>query len=266
MARGLAFSLLIYCIPLSLLTVSALSYTIVSSDKALYWIRGFSEALIPEFRDELSAYLASVVSNRGLVGVAGFLAFIFVSSTTWGSLRLVLNNIFQVRETRGLIHGKLMEILMTLATSALFFILIAIVYAITLAQSFLVSLPFTKGFLSDLQLEFPALPHYVHPVTIMITGVATFLTTVGLFWFLYRFSPARALRGESLLVGAITGAALFEVSKLAFAAYMQSVHGTTALYGALSGLVFFFLWIYYACIVFVLGAEVSWVFEHRKHD
>jgi len=264
MARGLAFSLLIYCIPLSLLTVSALSYTIVSSDKALYWIRGFSEALIPEFRDEFSAYLASIVSNRGLVGVAGFLAFVFVSSTTWGSLRLVLNNVFQVQETRGLIHGKLMEMAMTLATSALFFVLIAIVYAITLAQSFLVSLPFTKGVLADLELEFPSLPHYVHPAVIMITGVATFLATVGLFWFLYRFSPARTLPGESLLVGAVTGSALFEVSKVAFAGYMQYVHGTTALYGALSGMVFFFLWVYYACIVFVLGAEVSWVFEHRK--
>src|SRR5436190_16381841 len=52
MARGLAFSLLIYCIPLALLTVSALSYTIVSSDRALYWVRGLSEALIPQFRDE----------------------------------------------------------------------------------------------------------------------------------------------------------------------------------------------------------------------
>ena len=265
MARGLAFSLLIYTIPLALLTVSALSYTIVSSDRALYWVRGLSEALIPQFRDEFSAYLSSVVNNRGVLGVAGFISFVFVSSTTWGSLRLVLNKVFGVRETRGFIHGKLMEMVMTLATSALFFTLIALVYAITLVQSFFVGLPFTKRMLTALEFEFPSLPGYVQPATLMLTGIATFLATVGLFWFLYRFSPVRALRGDSLLVGAITGASLFEVSKLAFAAYMQYAQGTTALYGALSGLVFFFLWVYYACIVFVLGAEVSWVFEHREH-
>jgi membrane protein len=264
MARGLAFSVLIYCIPLALLTVSALSYTIVGSERALLWIRRFSEALIPQFRDEFSRYLTSVVQNRGVLGLAGFLAFIFVSSTTFGSLRLVLNKVFQVSERRGFIHGKAMEMIMTMVTSALFFVIIAAVYGFELVQSFLIGLPFTKGMFAQLKSDFPGLPHYLHPVTITISGIASFLATAALFWFLYRFSPARTLRWESLIVGATTGAALFEVSKLAFAAYMRYAQGTTALYGTLSGLIFFFLWIYYACTVFVLGAEVSWVFEHRK--
>jgi uncharacterized BrkB/YihY/UPF0761 family membrane protein len=45
---------------------------------------------------------------------------------------------------------------------------------------------------------------------------------------------------------------------------MRYAQGTTALYGTLSGMAFFFLWVYYACVVFVLGAEVSWVFEHKR--
>ena len=263
MARGLAFSLLIYCIPLALLTVSALSYTIVSSDRALYWIRGLSEALIPQFRDQFSAYLASIVSNRGILGLAGFLSFVFITRTTFGSLTLVLNKAFQAPE-RGFIHGKLMEMVMALATSALFFVLIAAVYALALAQSFLIGLPFTKRILSALESKFPVLPTYMQPATMAIAGTASFIATAALFWFLYRFSPARAPGRESLIVGATTGAVLFEVSKVAFAAYVRYAQGTTALYGTLSGLIFFFLWVYYACIVFVIGAEVSWAFEHRK--
>ena len=261
MARGLAFSLLIYCIPLALLTVSALSYTLVGSEKALFWIRDLSQALIPQFRDEFSAYLASIVSNRGFLGAAGFLAFVFVSSTTFGSLRLVLNKVFRAPESRGFIHGKAMEMVMTLATSALFFVLIAVVYALALAHGFFIGLPFTKRILAALQAQFPALSGYMHPAAIAIAGITSFVATAALFWFLYRFSPARPLRTESLAVGAVTGAALFEVSKVAFAAYMRYAQGTTALYGTLSGLVFFFLWVYYACTVFVLGAEVSWAFE-----
>ena len=264
MARGLAFSILIYCIPLTLLTISALSYTVVSSEKALFWVHGVSEAVIPQFRDVFAEYLASVVSNRGLLGLAGFLAFIFVSSTTFGTLRLVLNKVFDTPESRGFIHGKLIEMAMTVATSALFFILIVVVYFLALAQGFLMALPSTQQTFVTLKSEYPAITSYVHPLTTAVTGIASFTATAGLFWFLYRFSPAKALRWDSLVVGATTGAALFEISKVAFAAYMRSAQGTTALYGALSGLVFFFLWIYYACTVFVLGAEVSWAFEHRQ--
>ena len=32
--------------------------------------------------------------------------------------------------------------------------------------------------------------------------------------------------------------------------------------GALSALVFFFLWLYYACTIFVFSAEIGWVLDH----
>ncbi|PYR71551.1 MAG: hypothetical protein DMG20_02575, partial [Acidobacteria bacterium] len=42
LASGLAFGLLFYSVPFTLLTVSALSYTAVNSDTALAWIRRIS--------------------------------------------------------------------------------------------------------------------------------------------------------------------------------------------------------------------------------
>ena len=46
LASGLAFGLLFYSVPFTLLTVSALGYTAVKSDTALAWIR---MAPIPAF-------------------------------------------------------------------------------------------------------------------------------------------------------------------------------------------------------------------------
>src|SRR5512134_1558600 len=80
MARGLAFGLLIYCIPLALLTVSALSYTLVSSERALGWLRNFALALMPQFYDQFTNYLSQIVNNRGILGLAGFISFFFVTS------------------------------------------------------------------------------------------------------------------------------------------------------------------------------------------
>lgn len=263
MARGLAFSLLIYCIPLSLLTVSGLSYTLASSDTALRWVRRLAQVLMPQFRDDFSQYLGSIISNRGLLSFAGFIAFIFVSSTTFGSLRLVLNKVFGATESRGILHGKAMEVVMMLATSLTFFVVITLVYGVTLVQGVVLSLSLTRRMLSGLSSEFPALYGYLHPAAIFFTGAGSFAATIGLFWFLYRVPPAKAPRAKSLLVGALSGAALFEISKVAFAWYIRSAEGTTALYGTFSALIFFFLWLYYACAVFVFGAEVSAVVERR---
>jgi len=264
LARGLAYGLLIYCIPLALLLVSALSYTIASSDRALTWIRSVAAALVPRFQDEFTTYLSEIVSRRGLLGVVGFVSFVFVSSATWGSARLVLNKVFRTPESRGILHGKAMEMVMTVATSALFFVMIVAVYALSLIQSFLASLPFTQRLVSALESEFPGVALYVHPTTIAVARIGTFLATVFLFWFLYRFSPAKSLHRPSLMAGAVTAAALFEASKAAFASYVDYVQGTSAFYGTLSGFVFFVAWLYYASAVFVFGAEVSWAVEHRR--
>src|SRR5262245_42619841 len=90
MARGLAFDLLIYCIPLALLTVTGLSYTLASSSRALYWVRELAQRLIPQFQRQFSGYLTAIINNRGLLGTAAVITFVFASSTTFGSLRHVL--------------------------------------------------------------------------------------------------------------------------------------------------------------------------------
>jgi membrane protein len=248
LARGLAFGLLLYCLPLALLTVSALSYTLVSSDRALGWVRNFSLALMPQFYNEFTSYLSAIISNRGVFGLAGIGALILASSTTFGSVRIVLNKIFRGTDTRGIIHGKAMEIVMMTVTSVLTFLVIVIVYAITVAQGIIVN-RFTIA---------------LHPNMFLIGTVGSFCATVALFWYLYRFSPANRPRGIALLVGAIAAAVLFELSKIAFGWYVRSTAGASAIYGTLSGLVFFFLWMYYACVVFLIGAEVAWVFDKRK--
>jgi membrane protein len=66
-------------------------------------------------------------------------------------------------------------------------------------------------------------------------------------------------------VAAFTGAALFELSKWTFAWYVDMAGGTTAWYGAVGGLFFFLLWVYYACAVLLLGAEVGWSLQEELH-
>ena len=66
------------------------------------------------------------------------------------------------------------------------------------------------------------------------------------------------------MVGAGVAVILFGLAKQAFAWYVHFAQASIALYGALGAFLFFFLWLYYVSMVFVLGAEAGWVFEHRR--
>jgi len=248
LASGLAFGLLFYSVPFALLTVSALSYTIVQSDTALNWVRRISVNLIPQSSAGFDNLIASIVARRGLLGFFGFIAFLFASSTTFGSVRLVLNRILGGKEHRGLVHGKLMEVVMMFGTSLLFFVIICVVYAINLVHTFLASLSFEK---------------YLHPWIVLIASIVGVFSTFALFFFLYRFSPSEALSRPALIVASGTATGMFQISKWAFGIYLQYAQTTTAIYGTLSALVFFFLWLYYASIIFVFSAEVGWAWENR---
>jgi len=249
LASGLAFGLLFYSVPFALLTVSALSYTMVQSDTALSWIRRVSLNLIPHSHDVFDNFITSVVARRGGLGLFGFMAFLLASSTTFGSVRLVLNRVFGGREHRGIVHGKFMEVVMMFGTSMLFFVVIGIVYLINLVDGVMSNLGFQK---------------YVHPEIVLAGWVVGFVSIFALFLLLYRFAPSRTLSRPGLVVASATATLLFQISKWAFGIYLQYAQTTTAIYGALSAFVFFFLWLYYACIIFVFSAELGLVFDRSS--
>ena len=144
LASGLAFGLLFYSVPFTLLTVSALSYTAVNSDTALAWIRRISLNLVPHSRELFDNFITDVIARRVLLGLFGFIAFLLARGTTFGSVRLVLNRVFGGHEQRGLVRSKFMEVVMMFGTSLVFFVVIGVVYAINLVHSLLENLWFEK--------------------------------------------------------------------------------------------------------------------------
>jgi uncharacterized BrkB/YihY/UPF0761 family membrane protein len=153
------------------------------------WIRRISLNLVPHSKDLFDTFITDIVARRGLVGFFGFIAFIFASSTTFGSVRLVLNRVFGGREDRGLVRGKFMQIVMMFGTSLLFFIIIAVVYAINVLHALLENLWFEK---------------YLHSEIMFVIWIAGVAATFALFLCLYRFAPAATPSRSGLLVASGT--------------------------------------------------------------
>ena len=250
LASGLAFDVLLNCIPLLFLIVSAAGYTLAGSERAVSGVQAVLEQLLPGFRQAIADNLSAMTANRNRFGLVGFALFFIFSTATFGSVRTVLNTLFEVSRPRGLLAGKGIDFLMMLAAAALFVTTIGISSLLAIAWNIGGRLPFLRPFLE--------------PGWAAASQILGFLFTVALFYMLYRYCPARGLGGRALWAASLAGAVLFELSKWVFTGYVSSAQAYVLLYGTLSGFLFFFLWIYYASVVFIFAATFGWVLQRRS--
>ena len=251
LAMGLAFNLLLYCIPLALLLTSMLGYTFLDSEKAMIEVHSVVQQFLPQSEQAFADNLAAIVANRGLLGVVGSISFLVFSSTLFGSVRHVLNIAFKAQKRRGFIGGLFRDFLMMLIT--------AILLMLSIGAGTLLALVRTIG-IERLPLAAPMLE--------FVWGFTGKLIALGLlaslFYVFYCYAPARTLSRRALLMASLSATILFELARWGFAWYVTFAHEALALYGVLGGLMFFFFWLYYASLVFVLGAEVGFAYEQTR--
>src|SRR6185436_9480263 len=128
--------------------------------------------LIPHSHNDFDEAITALVRKRALLSAFGFVAFMFASSTTFGSVRLVLNRVFHKPESRGVIHGKFMEVVLMLGTSLVIFVFADVVYLINIVHSMLATFRYER---------------FISPGIVALGAVVAVASTFALFWFLYHF-------------------------------------------------------------------------------
>ena len=250
LASGVSFDLLLYCLPMPLLLVSGFGYTMVGSDRALSWVQEGVKRLLPGLQEPFIQALSSIMANRNLLGVTGFVLFFLFSSAVFSSIRVVLNEVFMVKNPQPFLKGKGKDFLTMGLMSLMLFLAAALASVMTIIQTIGASVPVLYEFLS--------------PFWLVLGKVLGMIFVGTLFYLLYWISTPAKLSSMALLIGSLTGAGLFQLSKFAFIWYVSVADVVTSLYGALSGLIFFFIWIYYASTVFIFGAEITWAYDELR--
>jgi membrane protein len=250
LASGLAFDVLLYAIPLLFLVLSVMGFLLAGSDRAIEGARNVLSGLMPGAHQVITDNLSRIVAGRGRFGLIGFALFFVFSTTLFGSARTALNTVLEISHPRGFLKGKAVDLLMTLVSSGLFGLTIGLISVLTVFRGIGERLTFLAPILE--------------PGWVFTSKVLGFLFMTVLFYFLYRFCPARTLGRRALWTASLTGAVLLEISKWAFAWYVSKAPTLALLYGTLSGLLFLFLWVYYACAVFLFAAAVGWALEREN--
>lgn len=244
LTSALAFNLLLYFIPLSLLMISLLGYTVLDSERAMNEVQSVLRASLPQSQQALAENLTAVVSDRGLLGFSGIVSFVVFSSFLFGSVRIVLNAVFLAQQTRTFIKGLGIDILMTALVTLLLLGVVANTSFVTIAWTFLE--------------QHPSSTVLFEPALMTFDKVIGFIATTALFYVLYRVAPAVTLPSKAILIGSLSATLLFQLARWGFAWYVSMAQASLVLYGTLGGLMFFFVWLYYSSLVFILGAEIAW--------
>ncbi|KRG38074.1 BrkB protein [Stenotrophomonas panacihumi] len=109
-----------------------------------------------------------------------------------------------------------------------------------------------------LQVAFARLPSVLPAVGY----VTTLLVYVLAFAFLYRYLPDRLVSWRQAILGGIITAALFALGRYGIGLYISEAAPGSA-YGSMGALVVLLVWMYYASVVFFVGALITAVIDER---
>lgn len=258
LSGGVAFDILLAGVPFFMLLASGLGYVLRTSEEAsISAVTELLARLLPSTVGSgslLDPVLHDVVRTRGSAGVLGAIAFLWFSTRLFASMRSVLVRVFDEPSRRNILLGKLFDVQATLLTTLFVVAWIGLSAYIALARSNGVQT------LNALGLHNPAL---MRPLVYVSGRVLAFSLLAAGFFLLYKLLPRRFVRWQQALIGAVTGAALFEVARFLFAWFTQHYNPASFYTGTLSAIIVVVFWVYYAALVFVLSGEVAQVHEVR---
>lgn len=261
---SLAFFLLISFIPLSLVLIAIMSFFYKSDVLATFYITQLKSQLPPIDIDRFISIIDKIIYKKR------HLAFIWIPFLFWwGSfvfdiIERGLEKAFRIGESRRYWKAKIRH----------FFIIVGmafIILAITLLSNLIAILKNTDfalfieahinevGFLSNIVTGIEEIP-------LLLSSATTLFMNAFLVFIIYRFVPPKKLNNISLLKGALFASFSYEIVKSLFSYYIKEINDYTSIFGSLNTIVILMIWIWYTCFLFIIGAELSWVFYEKRAE
>ena len=180
----------------------------------------------------------------------GVLLALWSASAGVDNIRIALNDVYDLKETRPWWKYKLVSVLLTLGIALLIFLALGIVFYGGQFLNLLVS-PFGLEITSYFILT---------AFSIVIVGVALVLS----FALLYNFAPNHEpWEWHWITPGAITAIILWIVLSLGFRVYLQYFDSYSKTYGSVGAIIVLLLWLYLTAMVILIGGVVNSVLEKK---
>jgi membrane protein len=248
LSAGITFNLLVCLVPLILLLLAFLGSYLYSDREVLNHIRRYLENLAPSFDPKVMKNILGIIHNRKIVGILGIGGLIWASTWVFSSLRTALNIVFQVKKDQGILRGKAVDLFMIFLAGLSHLASMGLTSMVTYTQRYQFSSPIDLGPILGFFLKY----------------FISFIFTFWMFFLIYKIIPNRKVHYKIALQAALITSILWEVAKQFFGWYVLHLGRFSMVYGSLSTLIIFFLWVYYSSVILILGGEVAFLMEKGK--
>jgi len=244
-AAALSFSSLLAVAPMMALAFSILSLFASFDELSQSFESIIYQFLAPAVGEDLKHFIDQFTGQARQLSVVGLLFFFLTAILLMFNIEDSFNDIFRA-ETRRSILARLPIYWMMVTLGPL-----SMGASLTIS-TYVLSLSVIAG---------DSLSNHIQSAGVL---VLPFLLEVFAFTLLYLILPSVKVRVLNAFIGALVASVLFEVSKKAFAIYLLNFGSYEVIYGALSALPIFLIWIYLSWIIALLGAQVVSVLKHKQ--
>lgn len=235
-----AFFLMLSGIPLMMLFLALIQYTPMTKSAFLEFLDSVFPSVVMPFVLKVTEEVYT--KSLTLISVSAII-------TIWSAARAVLsitygiNSIFGITETRNYFVLRFRAALQTV------FFLVAIIFAILL-------IVFSEQRLEFLANRFPVVSSLMYFIG-NIRFVLVFAVELLAFMFIYKLLPNRKGNLAWQIPGALFAAIGWSAFSSVFSIYIGGFSNMSYMYGSLTTVIVFMLWLYFCMYILLIGAGIS---------
>ena len=244
-AKGLAYSMLMALPPLLIFFFTLVAYFPLDGiqDELLEQLSGI---LPQKVMGPMSDTINDVMGHRHSTLLSlGFIGSVLLAANGLMGFISSLNFANKTVEKRPYVQRYLLCIVMVFVL----YVLVVLMLSLLIGHKLLLQLIFSQGLLTDTRAN-----------TLLFNvgrWVLLTLATLLAVSFIYYFAPARRQRVGFLSSGSVLATAMFFVLGWALGLYFNNFNRYNLLYGSIGSMLVLMLWVYFNCIVLLVGYELN---------
>lgn len=249
-AAQVAFFFIFALFPMLLFLLNVVGIFLGAADDVRRELFTYLQQVVPPSAIKLIQDTITELTAEGGGGKLTFGALLALWSASAGvdNIRIALNDVYDLKETRPWWKYKLVSVLLTLGISLLIFLALGIVFY---------GSQFINLLFSPLGVEFTS-TYILTAFSIIIVGIALVLS----FALLYNFAPNHnPYSWRWITPGAFTAIVLWIILSLAFRVYLHYFDSYSKTYGSVGAIIVLLLWLYLTAVVILIGGIVNAVGE-----
>jgi len=251
LSGAVAYYTLLSIVPLSILSLIVLTH-FIEEQQLILTLSTYLEMVIPGYAATLTEQVRAFIENRKVVSIIGFLAMLFFSSLAFSMLEEAMSVIF--------FHKVMIQRRKFLISAIIPYVYIFVIGVGIVLVSLIV------GAIETLESRHLTILGWSLDLG-GTTGVAMYIMgivgEVLMFTSIYLVMPVVRVRFSHALIGGLTAAVLWEITRRLLIWYYATISMVNVIYGSIAITVVALLSIEVVAIILLLGAQVIAELEHK---